>query len=67
MGDENALEISDVNHSEKEERWVRLGVSSKINILCVVFVEKVDNSCIRIISARKATRSEEIEYIKRLV
>lgn len=56
--DENALEMSDPEHSESEERWIRLGVSRLARMLIVVYVEKIEGERIRIISARKAVKSE---------
>ena len=59
--DDSAVEMSDPDHSEKEERWVRLGQSQNIRVLVVVYVEKVEGERIRIISARKA-KPREIEH-----
>lgn len=59
--DENALCIDDPDHSEEEERFIILGTSVKANLLvvchCIRFGE-----VIRIISARKATKSEMKQY-----
>lgn len=63
--DENSLEMSDPEHSEKEERWIRLGFSSHARILLVVFVEKVEGKTIRIVSARKANKFEQQQYVRR--
>ena len=41
-------------------------MSSELNLLVVVYVEKVDEVLVRIISARQATRSEDTEYTRRL-
>lgn len=60
--DDNALEISDPDHSDKEERWIRLGFSRAARLLTIVYVEKVEDERIRIISARKASRSEIAQY-----
>ncbi len=59
--DDSSVEMSDPDHSEKEERWVRLGLSQNIRVLVVVYVEKVEGERIRIISARKA-KPREIEH-----
>jgi len=64
--DPNSIEIHDENHSEDEERWVRLGFSKKLRILVVVFAEKVEGETIRIISARKTDKGEQQTYTKRL-
>lgn len=63
--DNSALEIPDPNHSQVEERWIRLGLSRNANVLVVVYVEKIEGERIRLVSARKATRSENKQYISR--
>lgn len=60
--DPSALEIPDPEHSQSEERWIRLGYSTQAKILVVVYVEKIEGEKIRIISARKATKTEENQY-----
>ncbi len=64
--DLSAREIPDDDHSEQEERWIILGMSAELNVLVVVYAEKVDGEIVRIISARRATRQEEDEYARRL-
>jgi len=54
--DPNALENYDVGHSAAESRFFMIGLSSR-RLLCVVYVEH-DIDLVRIISARKARRSE---------
>jgi len=56
--DENARLISDPEHSTYEERFIILGLSIKLNLLVVVHTYNEDDEIIRIISARKATKSE---------
>jgi len=63
--DSNALEIPDPDHSENEERWIRLGFSNKLRLIVAVYVEKIEGKKIRLISARKAVKDEEQEYFKR--
>jgi len=53
--------ISDPDHSEDEERFILLGVSSRLRLLIVCHCERDANS-IRIISARKADRFERKKY-----
>ena len=65
--DENALEIPDPEHSDSEDRWIRLGISSHLRILVVVYLEKLPNRLIRIISARKANKQEETEYLAKVI
>jgi len=59
--DEAALKMSD-DHPD-EERFVALGIGSMGRILVVVYTTRGD--CIRIISARKATRQERSQYERR--
>ena len=60
--DENALIISDPDHSEEEERFIILGLSARANLLIVCHCYREADSAIRIISARKATKKEEKAY-----
>ncbi|MDO9129920.1 MAG: BrnT family toxin [Anaerolineales bacterium] len=50
----------DEEHSINEERYITIGLSSKQRLLMVAHTESKDS--IRIISARKATKNEEIFY-----
>lgn len=63
--DPNLLSIPDEDHSEAEERWITMGLDES-GILLVIshtFKEFNDSICkIRIISARKATTTEEKQY-----
>ena len=65
--DPNQLSFYDQEHSEEkgETRWITIGLDSR-GILCVVVhtFEQVEESLcqIRVISARKATRSEAMQY-----
>ncbi len=63
--DESALEIPDPDHSEDEERWIRLGISRKANVLVVVYCERVEGELVRIISARSANKEESKLYGER--
>lgn len=60
--DEEARIINDPEHSEEEERFIILGLSKKINLLVVCHCYRESETVIRIISARKATRSETKQY-----
>lgn len=62
FSDEHARLISDPDHSDDEERFVLLGYSSGLKLLVVCHCYRVDDSVIRIISARKATRHESAIY-----
>ena len=50
----------DPRHSNGEERYVLLGLSERERLLAVMFTDR--GIAIRIISARRATRRERIEY-----
>ena len=60
FGDQFSITIYDPLHSEDEDRFVILGMSSKNPLLVVVHTERGDK--IRIISARKATKKERKQY-----
>ncbi|MBK7103691.1 MAG: BrnT family toxin [Ignavibacteriae bacterium] len=60
--DENARVISDPEHSINEDRFIILGFSTKLNLLVVVHTYRENDEIIRIISARKATKTESKYY-----
>ncbi len=60
--DEEALVIDDPEHSEEEERFIILGLSKKANLLVVCHCYRASDTTIRLISARKATKSETKQY-----
>ena len=60
--DDMAVQFWDESHSNKEDRFLMLGLSSKSRILLVVHCFRESDSTIRIISARKATKKEMKEY-----
>ena len=62
--DNDALIISDEEHSRSEERFILIGFSYKFNILVVCHCYRKNESVIRIISARKATKNESERYLK---
>lgn len=62
--DDEALVIDDPEHSEEEERFIILGLSSKANLLVVCHCYRASETVIRIISARKATKTESQYYGK---
>ena len=64
--DLNALLISDPEHSENEERFIILGLSYILRILVVCHCYRKQDSLIRIISARKATKHEQKQYRRKL-
>jgi uncharacterized DUF497 family protein len=60
--DDFAVQYFDDEHSEDEERFIMLGMSSGARLLVVCHCERGDGEVIRIISARKATRNESKFY-----
>ena len=60
--DEHALLLDDPDHSEGEERFVLLGLSSRFRVLVVVHTYREQDAIIRLISARKATKAERAGY-----
>lgn len=58
--DTSVLEIYDVDHSETEDRFKSIGPIRRGMVL-VVWTERADD-CIRIISARLATKVEQQMY-----
>ncbi len=60
--DPQAVEFYDDEHVESEDRFLLLGVSAKLRILMVCHCVRESGHVIRIISARKATRTERREY-----
>ncbi len=56
--DENAVEFFDDNHSDDEDRFLLLGRSFSFRIIMVCHCIRENESKIRIISARKATKNE---------
>lgn len=62
--DEDALVISDPDHSMGEERFIIMGRSTKPRILVVVHCFRKAGSSIRIISARRAGTKEQKPYLE---
>ena len=60
--DENAIEFFDSEHSEKEDRFLMLGLSWRLRIIVACYCLRKKGLEIRIISARKASRKEENFY-----
>jgi len=63
--DENARLIPDPNHSIDEEGFILLGFSYKAKLLVVVHAYREQDELIRIISARKATKTESKYYYRK--
>jgi uncharacterized protein len=64
--DDSALIVDDPEHSGDESRFVLLGSSASLRMLVVVQVHRTGRDRIRIISARRATKSERATYVMRL-
>jgi uncharacterized protein len=60
--DEFAVQFFDTEHSELEDRFLMLGMSSETKLLIVCHCEREAGKVIRIISARKATKHESAFY-----
>ncbi|MBR0408746.1 MAG: BrnT family toxin [Clostridia bacterium] len=67
--DELRLELPDIKHSDTEERYITIGLV--YNILTVVYCDRLNettgNVDIRMISARVATRMEQVMYNNNLI
>ena len=64
--DENGVLISDPDESGTEDRFLLIGVSVRLRILIVCHCYRGPDSAVRLISARKATRAERLEYEEKL-
>ncbi len=62
FSDEDSLVIPDPDHSQEEERFIILGLSSQDRALVVVHCFRAEGSVIRIISARRAGTKEQKPY-----
>jgi uncharacterized protein len=60
--DDFAVQFFDEEHSDTEDRFLLLGMSSDARLLLVCHCEREDGDVVRIISARKATETEAQYY-----
>ena len=60
--DKCAIQFFDDAHSASEDRFIMLGMSRESRVLLVCHCARDDGETIRIISARKATKSERKFY-----
>jgi len=60
--DDYARVLRDDEHSEDEERFLLLGMSTSLRILVVCHCYRRKDEAVRIISARKADRDEQDQY-----
>lgn len=63
FGDVFSITIPDDSHSAHEKWWITMGKSNRGNLLVIVHTDR--SAAIRIISARKATRTERSQYEER--
>lgn len=61
--DDRALVIDDPEHSQDEERFIILVMSARARLLIVCHCYRASDTVIRIISARKATKTESMYYV----
>jgi uncharacterized DUF497 family protein len=62
FNDPRSITIADEQHSDKEDRYLDIGLSAQGRLIVVSYTERGAN--IRIISSRKATKSERKDYEK---
>ncbi len=60
--DDHALLLDDPEHSGDEDRFVLLGLSSRLRVLVIVHTYREHDAVIRLISARRATKAEQAGY-----
>ncbi len=60
--DENAIRYYDPDHSHDEDCYIMLGMSYALRVLVVCHCYHVNDTVIRIISARKANAKEATVY-----
>ena len=63
--DEEAILIPDEEHSAEADRFVIMGFSDHLRILVVCHCYRQSAEVIRIISARKANKAEQMQYEQR--
>ena len=63
--DDHALLIDDPDHSDEEDRFLLLGVSSRLRVVVVCHCYRESDQLIRLISARKGDRDERRQYNER--
>jgi uncharacterized protein len=60
FSDPRSITIADEAHSDEEDRYIDIGLSSRGRVIVVCYTDRPPN--IRIISSRKATKSELKAY-----
>lgn len=64
FSDPNTLTIFDAEHSDVEDRFIDIGLSTSGRVLVVVYMER--GKRIRVVSCRKATPPERRQYEQRI-
>lgn len=64
FSDQNGLDVFDEEHSQVEDRFLRIGLSDSGRLLVAVYAgdDSGPDTFVRLISARAATRSEVSQY-----
>jgi len=60
--DSNSTIIDDDEHSDDEDRFILVGFSVKHSLLAIFHCYRENGDVVRIISARKATKTEQVIY-----
>ena len=63
--DENAILLDDPDHSDREERFLLIGLCLTARVIVISHCLREEGTVIRIISARKATPTERTQYWER--
>ncbi len=65
FADSHGLDLHDPDHSDAEDRFIHLGLSATGTLLTTAYTEhlKGADSFVRIINARRATRTETTAYV----
>jgi uncharacterized protein len=60
--DDNGILIHDPDHSNEEDRFILIGMSTQLRLLVVSHTYRAEDRVIRLISARKANSAERRQY-----
>ena len=63
--DDDGIRIFDTGHSAQEDRFLLIGLSGNGRMVVTSHCYREDNREIRLISARKATKNEARQYVRR--
>jgi len=65
FSDETGYVMDDPDHSELEARFILVGLSAELRVLVVIHCLREAGGVIRLISARRASRTERAQYLQR--